>query len=456
VCVTGCSDGLRQGTEACDDGNIVPGDGCSPICRVETGFTCTGAPSTCRTTCGDGIKVGAEACDDRNIVNGDGCSSTCTVEPGFACTGSPSVCATVCGDGVRTSREECDDGNRVNGDCCSSTCTIERFCEREVNNTVQMPNDFAMLANGGLTNGVVNGFISPAGDRDMFRVTVPTNARGFLTAETIDSWLGQHCVNATMDTVVSLYNGAGQLLATDDDSGPGPCSVLSANYLSPGNYFIEVRASAVAATFGYTLRVTLNVAVCGNRQVEAGETCDDGNFTPGDGCGPTCQVEPQPGDFEPNNVCSSPSGPYMIPEGPVGRIIGGAINVPGDRDWFAFTTMAYTDLSFETFDSNGPGTCAAGVDTVIQMFRADCITGVGNPQDNGGIAQCSALNTTTQPGGPRHLPPGIWLLQVSAYLPNASFAYSLQARVLALCGDGVTQGSEQCDGTAGCPPDCTL
>jgi cysteine-rich repeat protein len=30
---------------------------------------------------------------------------------------------------------------------------------------------------------------------------------------------------------------------------------------------------------------------CGNRQVEFGEECDDGNLLPGDGCGPTCKIE---------------------------------------------------------------------------------------------------------------------------------------------------------------------
>ena len=34
--------------------------------------------------------------------------------------------------------------------------------------------------------------------------------------------------------------------------------------------------------------------VCGNRAVEAGEQCDDGNLVNGDGCSSTCQLEPRP------------------------------------------------------------------------------------------------------------------------------------------------------------------
>lgn len=29
--------------------------------------------------------TGSEACDDGNKVNGDGCTSTCTIEKGFTC-----------------------------------------------------------------------------------------------------------------------------------------------------------------------------------------------------------------------------------------------------------------------------------------------------------------------------------------------------------------------------------
>ncbi len=36
-----CGDGKRDDAEACDDGNTVAGDGCSPDCQQENGFTCT-------------------------------------------------------------------------------------------------------------------------------------------------------------------------------------------------------------------------------------------------------------------------------------------------------------------------------------------------------------------------------------------------------------------------------
>jgi cysteine-rich repeat protein len=63
--VTGCGNGVTTGTETCDDGDTMDGDGCSAACAPETGYTCTAAvPSVCTGTCGDGIlAVGAETCD---------------------------------------------------------------------------------------------------------------------------------------------------------------------------------------------------------------------------------------------------------------------------------------------------------------------------------------------------------------------------------------------------------
>ncbi len=45
--------------------------------------------------CGDGLVGMGEACDDGNLTAGDGCSATCTVETNYDCTGEPSVCVRV-------------------------------------------------------------------------------------------------------------------------------------------------------------------------------------------------------------------------------------------------------------------------------------------------------------------------------------------------------------------------
>ena len=68
------------------------------------------------STCGNGIvETPYEECDDKNYVSGDGCSALCKIESGWICTGEPSVCthAAEC-----NSTNPCPTGkNCVNGFC---------------------------------------------------------------------------------------------------------------------------------------------------------------------------------------------------------------------------------------------------------------------------------------------------------------------------------------------------
>jgi len=99
-----CGDGLRQGSETCDDGNTNNNDGCANNCRIEQGWTCsTGTPNVCAFNCGDGTKTGSEQCDDGDTMSGDGCSDVCVIEDGYVCNGTPSMCTlieNICNDGI--------------------------------------------------------------------------------------------------------------------------------------------------------------------------------------------------------------------------------------------------------------------------------------------------------------------------------------------------------------------
>lgn len=46
-CTALCGDGMFRLDEACDDGNLVDGDGCSSVCEVEEYYYCRGEPSLC-------------------------------------------------------------------------------------------------------------------------------------------------------------------------------------------------------------------------------------------------------------------------------------------------------------------------------------------------------------------------------------------------------------------------
>lgn len=43
-----CGNGVVEGLEECDDGDVIGGTGCNSFCRVETGWQCRGNPSVCR------------------------------------------------------------------------------------------------------------------------------------------------------------------------------------------------------------------------------------------------------------------------------------------------------------------------------------------------------------------------------------------------------------------------
>ncbi|MCE9625913.1 MAG: thrombospondin type 3 repeat-containing protein, partial [Deltaproteobacteria bacterium] len=98
-CPPACGDGLREGTEVCDDHNTADGDGCDSNCT----------PSGC----GNGVVVPPEDCGEPGL--------TCDTANGFYCNSC--VCKQpICGDGTIDPGETCDDHNTVDGDGCDSNC----------------------------------------------------------------------------------------------------------------------------------------------------------------------------------------------------------------------------------------------------------------------------------------------------------------------------------------------
>ncbi len=82
-----CGDGIVQANEHCDDGDLFYFDGCTPKCL----FTCETMPDGTRCgvnascsmgvcvihVCGNGLVEGDEECDDGNLDNNDGCTTEC-------------------------------------------------------------------------------------------------------------------------------------------------------------------------------------------------------------------------------------------------------------------------------------------------------------------------------------------------------------------------------------------
>jgi cysteine-rich repeat protein len=140
-----------------------------------------------------------------------------------------------CGDGIRALPEECDDGNAASGDGCSDTCTLEA--------TEAEPNDGRETASQAPVGGLVAAALDPGVEEDWFSFPA-------LAGETyrLRVYAGQvgNCTLPTgtqsPDPKLELFDGAGNLLAANDDSG-WYCPALFWTASANGTVYARVRYS---------------------------------------------------------------------------------------------------------------------------------------------------------------------------------------------------------------------
>jgi cysteine-rich repeat protein len=125
VCTAGCGDGTIVGSEVCDDGDIISGDGCNGYCQLELGWNCPVVGQPCTENCGDGMIVGVETCDDGlPAADGDGCSALCLIEAGWDCSMLGMPCTENCNDGIVVGAETCDEGSTTSTAGCNAFCQV--------------------------------------------------------------------------------------------------------------------------------------------------------------------------------------------------------------------------------------------------------------------------------------------------------------------------------------------
>jgi cysteine-rich repeat protein len=461
VCAPVCGDGIVAGKEGCDDGNAAPGDGCDAACAVETGFACMGSPSLCDTVCGDGIKAGFEACDDGNATSNDGCSATCTPEKGFSCVGSPSVCDTVCGDGIKAGLEACDDGDAMGGDGCSAACAVEAgykcagapsvcapVCGDGVIIAPEECDDGNLMSADGCTSAcVITPGYSCAGQPS---VCAGTCGDGIVAPpETCDDGNlvgGDGCSAGCAIQMGYVCNGNPSACATvcgdGIKAGAEACDDGNAN----GN---DGCSAACAVEPGFTCAGVPSACatICGDGVKKGAEACDDGNVNNNDCCTSACQLLCE---VQPNNTAAQalPGGTFVST-----LVLKGAINPAGDVDYYPINLSATrTDLLIQTYDGNGPNNCVS-VDTVLQLIDADGVTVLASNDDISGANSCSRIDPASEPAA-RSLSPGVYYARVAAFSPAVTIAaYTVRFTLVAVCGNNVVEGSEECDGAGGAPCD---
>jgi cysteine-rich repeat protein len=194
-------------------------------------------------------------------------------------TGGGGGAAPGCGDGVLAEGEACDDGNLVDGDGCSSKCAYDAADTCPPTSIIPVGDAPVVLT--GNTVGAT------ADAATVCSAIVPTLAPDVVYAvEPVAS--GRIVVEleaATFAEALYVRDACdGAVLACTGE----PAS-LSMSVVAGKTYYVFVDGQAKTDTGSFSLSVEL--AICGNMDVELGEECDDGNTTPGDGCSESCVVE---------------------------------------------------------------------------------------------------------------------------------------------------------------------
>ena len=269
-----CGDGInnQNGIEECDDGNVLPGDGCNGACKVEPNWDCPPAGAcTRKIICGDGTIGAGEVCDDGNTLDNDGCNSTCTVQdPAYHCdAGQPCYRVSQCGNKRIEAGEDCDDGNTQDGDGCSSSCQLEGgwVCP-----TPGSPCKPAPRCGDGVVQVSIGEVCDDGNQKDGDGCSSDCKMKG----EGCQCTPGQLCVCPAVKCGNGILESNEQCDDSNTASGDG-CS-----------------GDCKTVEPGYQCRVVGKACMpkCGDGKILTGEECDDGNTASGDGCSSTCQIEP--------------------------------------------------------------------------------------------------------------------------------------------------------------------
>ncbi len=416
-----CGDGKLNPGEVCDDHNSVDGDGCSADCLMQdTSYVCkAGEACTLLYACGDGRVNGSEQCDDGQMPakSNDGCDANCKKEDGYECSKPGQLCKKlpVCGNGVKELGEQCDDTNMVGGDGCSALCKVEGGYDCPTAGQACVP----LYACG-------NGVIEPGELCDDKNTANNDGCSGDCLIQDPNYVCveGKTCVK-----VVSCgdgrVNGSEQC---DDGGGANPvsndgCSAtcqLEAGWKCP-------KPNTACSKITY----------CGDGKVQAGEACDDGGgMTPvgNDGCSAACKVEADYSCPVGGGACTylPKCGDGIISGKEVCDDGGGA--TPKSGDGCSLNCMM-VEPGYSCPRAGKP--CKPVCGDTIKLPVEQCDD--GNTKDNDG---CSAA-CKIEPG------------------KKCDNAVPQNCTGTAVCGNGTKEGNEPCDDgngdwRDGCTPDCKV
>jgi fibro-slime domain-containing protein len=169
--------------------------------------------------------------------------------------------------------------------------------------------------------------------------------------------------------------------------------------------------------------------VCGNGVIDPGETCDDGNATPGDGCSGVCQIEPGFLCPTPDQSCITT---WICGNGVVdpGETCDDGNAIAGDGCSATCQTEAGWQCAALAHPAGDAGATEAGTPAGSACTKIQCGNGVvesGESCDDGNAVSGDGCSATCQ-------------IEKGWQCPAQGAAC-----VASQCGDGVVAGTETCD-----------
>ncbi len=479
VIAPGCGNRILEGTEQCEDGNRVSGDGCSATCGFEpfatvdltapgtTTITASINPefnrdairlvvtttttylfadtylSAATRTCPSPLATRMMLYSDAGALLGtnlnDGVGECSNFDPRFddfavLAPGSYWLVVEEFGnnaivptyDIVIRSAPINFCGNLITEPDAGEQCDGESFCN---------PTTCRIAPRGTVVGPpasmTFSDAISPIGNLDFFAVNTSTNA--YIVVETGIPTIGA-C--ASGDTIVRLYDAnTGLEINNDDDDGLGLCSFMPGVTGAPprvpaGNYMVRVEeylSDGVIAA--YQIRIDVVVAdICGNGFVERAETCDDGNTTAGDGCSATCATEP-------THVITGPAA---------AQVRSDSLTAYHQYDYYQLD-LAVPSLVIARTGAPTIGVCTSPADTTLRLYNASFTQLVTD--DNGGVSsRCSLINGVANTAA--RVPAGRYYIRVEETGDDAvlgPYQLEVETRALNVCGNGLAEAGEFCD-----------
>lgn len=481
----GCGDQILQGTELCDDGNAIAGDGCAPDCTFELAEDVT-EPIVDYTTdlpedgyqafristvegsirirptfegsCPTPTRVALRDRYGRLLGMVEDESACAKVDPqvhDFAADVRGEFYVTIeslsgaaqpkyeirftepsCGNGVverDTGDERCDDGSP------SENC--DRFCELRVddllfNQDFEGPIPIECPPGPGVPSYRFD--IDPADEVERVGIVfaAPTLSAAFSVATGDAPFLNEQLEIRVLDGNLQLVD----LDVGEPNQIPTVARVPFVVREDPTEIpdepiFVEIRRINAAGPILNVLRLDVpcfNPGRCGDGFIEQGEQCDDGNEIDGDGCNRLCDFEiPNTRELEGvdgnRNDARVGASPLDAAFGVPSRPVIGQLFPPGDVDFYRLEIPAGETYSLRAFisgDPSDPTACSPEVQGPIRLALLDDEERVLAESDP--LVGCASLDAArTEQALLRDLPAGAYHLRVDRPEGGLSMSYSL-------------------------------